>query len=346
MSFHHNFRLFAAATVAATAVGTAQAQASNVSLYGILDANVSHITNVDGTDKNVTKLNSGGRNSSRWGLRGNEDLGGGLSAFFQLESDVSVDTGEGDSRLFGRLAYVGLKGSWGETRIGRDYAPIFHVGSSIEPLGCCRLGHGSFLSLGNAGAPNDDGRVSNSVAYWGKFGDVRTIVQYGFGETPGNAGAGRQIGTGAMYTQGNVHLAAAYHDNHVGSTGHNTSWVLGGRYTLGDLRVFAAYQNNKAEDFTTGTTRNSVMWTGAAYELTPAVELIGAVYRRDTKDSTQDATLFVLGANYKLSRRTDLYVDYGHVSNGDTGNFGVAAGATTLMGGSQAHTQLGIRHRF
>jgi predicted porin len=328
--------------------GTGAWAQSSVTMYGILDLNVSHISNYNGTDSSITKMNSGGRSSSRWGLRGSEDLGGGLSAFFNLEADVDVDTGAGDSsRAFGRLSYMGLRGPWGELRAGRDYAPIFYAGASVEPLGCCRVGHGSFLSLGNAGAPNDDGRVSNSVAYWGQFGSFKTQLQYGFGEVAGKTSAGRQIGANAMYTSGPVHVAAAFHNNNVGSTGRDESWVIGGRYSLGNAKLFAATQHNKSSVFTpSSSTTNRVTWAGVSYDATPQVEVVGGVYRRDTRDSARDATLYVVGANYKFSKRTELYADYGHVSNGATGDFGVSAGSVTVVGGSQSHTQLGIRHRF
>jgi predicted porin len=334
----------AAATLCASAGAWAQ---SSVTIYGILDVNISHISNIDGTSASSTRMNSGGRSSSRWGLRGNEDLGGGMSAFFTLEADVSVDSGDTDPRYFGRMSYVGLRGGWGEVRLGRDYAPIFYAGASVEPLSCCRVGHGSFLSLGNAGAPNDDGRVSNGIAYWGQFGNVRTQIQYGLGEVAGSNSAGRQIGLNAMYTAGPVHLAAGYHNNNVGSTGRDKSAVVGARYTLGNARLFAAYQSNKSATFTpAASSKNHVAWGGVSYDLSPQVELVAAVYRRDTRASSNDATLYVVGANYKFSKRTELYADYGHVSNGATGAFGVSAGSTTLVGGSQSHLQAGIRHRF
>lgn len=339
------FAVFAAAF----AVHGAWAQ-SSVTIYGILDANVSHITNARGTPGDVLLLNSGGRSSSRWGLRGSEDLGGGMSAFFNLEADVNVDTGEGDpGRAFGRLSYVGLRGNWGEVRLGRDYAPIFYAASSVEPLGCCRVGHGSFLSLGNAvgAAPNDDARVSNGITYWGGTGPFKTQILYGFGEVPGSTAAARQIGLNALYTAGPVHVALGYHNNNVGSTARNTSWLIGGRYTLGPMKLYAAFQNNESRVFApAASSRNHMTWGGFAYDVSPKVEVVGAVYRRDTRESKEDATLYVVGANYKFSRRTEIYADYGHVSNGATGSFGVSAGSTTVLGGTQAHTQVGVRHRF
>lgn len=116
--------LIALAVIAAS--GTAMAQ-STVTLYGLIDANVgAYKTNVvSGTaiqSMSQTKLESGGLNGSRWGMKGSEDLGGGLAAIFQLESGFAVDTGASaqGGLLFGRRANVGLAGGFGKLEIGRN----------------------------------------------------------------------------------------------------------------------------------------------------------------------------------------------------------------------------------
>jgi len=95
--------------------GAAHAQ-SSVTLYGIIDGGFTYVNktggNVAGTG-NATKnisLNSGNLQGSRWGLKGAEDLGGGLKAIFVLESGFNVNNGMSaqGGRLFGRQAYVGL----------------------------------------------------------------------------------------------------------------------------------------------------------------------------------------------------------------------------------------------
>ena len=96
--------------------GAAYAQ-SSVTLYGVVDTNIEYATNLPGatpgSSGNRVSMQSGGLSGSRWGLRGVEDLGGGLSALFVLESGFASDTGQSQqgSRLFGRQAYVGLKSS-------------------------------------------------------------------------------------------------------------------------------------------------------------------------------------------------------------------------------------------
>src|SRR5438094_9675793 len=106
-----------------TLLGTAHAQ-SSVTIYGIVDAAVEHYTNVDNQGSSRTWMPSlgGGMFPSRLGFKGAEDLGGGLKAIFDLEDGVYVDTGaNGQNRLFGRQAWVGLAGDWGQLTLGRNY---------------------------------------------------------------------------------------------------------------------------------------------------------------------------------------------------------------------------------
>lgn len=91
---------------------TVRAQ-SSVTLYGLVDVGVEYASHASATGGSVKRLTSGGQNTSRWGLRGSEDLGGGLKALFQLESGIVIDTGANDSQLFRRQANVGLEGRFG-----------------------------------------------------------------------------------------------------------------------------------------------------------------------------------------------------------------------------------------
>ena len=107
------------------AAGGAQAQTgSSVTLYGHLDTGIEHLTNVQGGGSLTRMPGLTGTAPSRWGLRGSEDLGGGLSAVFALESGFGPDAGTFNQggRGFGRQAWVGLSGGWGSvSQIGRAH---------------------------------------------------------------------------------------------------------------------------------------------------------------------------------------------------------------------------------
>ena len=117
--------------LAVCAAGAAQAQ-SNVTLYGVLDGGLSYVSNVGGSKNFGTA--DGLQSGNRWGLKGSEDLGGGLSAIFTLENGFNLTNGglgQG-SREFGRQAFVGLSSkSFGSLTIGRQYDSVVDFVSPI-----------------------------------------------------------------------------------------------------------------------------------------------------------------------------------------------------------------------
>lgn len=119
------------------ASGAVMAQ-SSVSLYGIADAFVGsrQTTGISLSGGNLltleqrqSVLDSGGLNGSRWGLKGTEDLGGGLKANFVLESGFDISNGASTSSgvLFDRQAFVGLSGNFGAVSLGRQYGAYDNV---------------------------------------------------------------------------------------------------------------------------------------------------------------------------------------------------------------------------
>lgn len=126
------------ALAALAAVG-AHAQ-SSVTLYGVVDAFLNKTENKVTTPTTSTKLSQNkvdgsGLSSSRWGLRGSEDLGGGLAAIFTLEGGFTIDNGafnnnQGSANtttLWGRQSWVGLKGNFGQVTLGRNYLSLIHI---------------------------------------------------------------------------------------------------------------------------------------------------------------------------------------------------------------------------
>ena len=126
--------LIALAVLAASGVASAQ---SSVTLYGIADvwlgtAKVSgNVGAINGSLKQ-NKIDSGGVSSSRWGLKGSEDLGGGLKANFVLEQGFAVDTGVAAASGFNREANVGLAGGFGEVKLGKTYTPYDDIRGTAE----------------------------------------------------------------------------------------------------------------------------------------------------------------------------------------------------------------------
>ncbi len=218
--------------------GAAHAQASVV-LYGVADGNLRFDHTNLGTLKSI---GSGGESGSRWGLRGSEDLGGGLRATFILEQGFdlsdnsspqgnvgggaslgpgalggvnSVPHSSTGSRWFGRIATVGLAGPFGEIRFGRGYHPLNLVQVIADPFGNGTIGTPNNLFVNN-GLRND-----NAVYYdTPRFAGVQLSGLYQLGEsttsnaTPVAGGQAKRgndrYGAGVTYVNGPFYIGAGY----------------------------------------------------------------------------------------------------------------------------------------
>jgi predicted porin len=231
-------------TLAATAVmalltsSAAMAQ-STVTIYGILDGGLNHITGLkNGT---ATRIDSGIMDGSRFGLRGTEDIGGGYKAIFTLENRLELDTGSVSNRppsgaqlpdrmqiatLMGLPAALqpvvtGVSGQIGST-VGVNLAGnLFDrqaFAGLVTPIGAFTLGRQytpgylvgaafdasqtqSSLAVGQVASfpPAFDIRLSNTLQYGIQMNGVTATLMYGAGEVAGNSSAGRFYGGMAIY---------------------------------------------------------------------------------------------------------------------------------------------------
>ena len=255
-------KLFAAA-VAALAAGGAYAQ-SSVTLYGVVDAGVeyqNHQANTTGSH-DVVRLNSGNMSGSRWGLRGVEDLGGGLKGVFVLESGFSVDTGTmgQGNRLFGRQAFVGVQSQFGTLTLGRHQTPFYEFGLAFDPMAIS-----SNYSI-TAQATEFQSRADNSIKYTGTFGGLTGSLLYSTGtntgaaaasalnapygnnagEVPGNYHLGREYSASLIYNGGPFSIGAIYDETNVGIATADGAKIrrasAAGSYAFGPAKVFAGYR--------------------------------------------------------------------------------------------------------
>ncbi|MEA3135715.1 MAG: hypothetical protein QOG17_3561, partial [Gammaproteobacteria bacterium] len=193
--------------IALSSLADASYAQSSVTLYGVADDGITYTNNQGGHAAYQTF--SGGLGGSKFGFLGKEDLGGGTSAIFQLESGYDLNSGKlgYNQRLFGRQSYVGLSGNYGSVRLGRQYD--FMV-TNLQPLSSAQLFGGSL----SAHAGDVDGiwgtyPVSNTVKYVSPtVGGFSAGALYSFGGVPGSVGTSQQYGFGAAYANGPLHLAA------------------------------------------------------------------------------------------------------------------------------------------
>ena len=226
---------------------TAAHAQSSVTLYGLIDAGITYTNNQNGHSN--WQATDGAVNTSRWGLRGSEDLGGGLKAIFTLENGFNVDTGtlRQNSRLFGRQAFVGLASDqFGAVTLGRQYDSVVDY---LGPLALTGTQYGGTFTAHPFDNDNLDNsfRVDNSIKFQSaNYGGFKFGGLYGFSNAAGEFSNNRAYSAGGSYSYGGLTVSAAYLqlNNNVTALGGltNTSGAVDGDNTLlaGRQRTFGA----------------------------------------------------------------------------------------------------------
>lgn len=281
----------------AAVAASAHAQ-SNVQVYGVVDLGFAKTT-----DKTVIEREN---HASRLGFRGVEDLGSGLSATFNLESEILADTGTQKGVLWERQANVGLKGAFGTVLLGRTKNIVDGAQGRVEPFAADGVVGKVNEALMRVGVSSS--RVSNALTYsTPKYSGFGASVQYVLSEVNG-ADAG--IDLLATYEEGPLSLHAGYERaaQLVASPANPHMAVVGGGYKFGDLRLTAAYAKGNTEVAATGTFKG--MLVGLNYTIGSGDA--HAVVARQTQSNNsfnnkQTVKEYGVGYDCHLSKRTDLY---------------------------------------
>jgi predicted porin len=344
------------ALAALAVVGAASAQ-SSVTMFGVVDATLAF---GNGDTSNKTQLTNSGYNSSRFGVRGVEDLGGGLKASFHLEAGLQNDNGasaatstnnnatggalagmNGSQGLtFNRTSVVSLLGSFGEFRLGRDYTPQFWSFTVFDPFGT--NGVGTTQALNSSAGGFTIVRASNSIGWkspnWGGFG---IWAQTYLGENASSAAS--QAGDGAAirlsYANGPFSVALATSKTTTGATTDVTSTNVALSYDLRVVQLMGFYNT----DSNTGLADVKGWTLGALIPAGPGTVRVALSNSDNGIGAKTDK--FAVGYVYDMSKRTSLYGTFASLSNS-----GAAAqalnGAATPAGGSSTGVDLGIKHTF
>ena len=274
--------------IAALAATGAFAQ-SSVTLYGVADLSLSKVTGVStqltGNAVPGAGINNG---SSRFGLRGTEDLGGGLKANFNFEAGVNAESGATDvTGTFQRAAWAELAGNFGSVRLGRTLTPSFYGVAAWELTGTANYS----VVASQFGYANPAARNNSQISY-------TTPNLSGFSATLGyvtkpDNGGNAKTDANVIYANGPLAVALSY--NKVQNAEKN--WALGANYSFGAFKVAASYQDpaGLAKGFTLGgsTTLGQV---GLTLDI--------------ARDTEYKDTNTLLEAKYALSKRTFVYGAY------------------------------------
>ena len=372
------------------AAGVAHAQTS-VTLYGTLDTSITYVNHANG-NKNLWSLGNssyGNLSGSRWGLKGAEDLGGGLKAIFQLESGFNPSTGAlgQGGRLFGRQAYVGLTAAqYGALTLGRQYDPVVDLVQAITEdnyLGSV------FATPGDVDNYDNSFRVNNAVKYTTPvWNGLQAAAMYSFGGIAGSTGAEQSYSAAVAYNNGPVALAGGYFyaaNSQAGSGIRTTGWSstsdgtfdssinsgyvsahslssarAAAQYSLGQFTFGLGYSNAQYAPDGSSVFRSTEKYnTGQGfvnYHLTPVLLLgLGYAYTHANGDTNANYHQVSIGADYSLSKRTDIYVTAGwqHASGDQGDGLGGSMPAEASIGSygyngtaTQTMFNLGLRHKF
>lgn len=304
------------ALAALAVVGAASAQ-SSVTLYGVADVSLAQTTGGSIAASANGLLNNG---NSRLGVKGTEDLGGGLKAFFNMEEGINLATGATEAVTFQRNAFMGLSGNFGEVYAGRRLSPLFYAVATYELTGAANYSAvaGTF---GFTGPSRNDAFVAYTTPNMGGFSATLGTKLPGNDTTTGRVVNNGSTQLNVIYNKGPLAAALGYEktDN---AADNNVS--LGASYNFGVAKVAVGFYDPAGvkKGFSIGAS----VPVGAAASVT-----LDAA--RDN-GSTVQVTNWVLEGKYALSKRTVAYAAV------------YRAGATVAGADSVTTTGLGVRHNF
>ncbi|RJF95514.1 porin [Noviherbaspirillum saxi] len=308
---------------------------TSVTVYGVMDLGV--VSEGGGPGGSVLKLSSGVSAGSRLGFRGSEDLGGGLSAKFVIESGIAADTGglNQGGLTFGRQAFVGLDGGFGSITAGRQYAPHFLAVDDIDPFGTGLAGNSTNL-LGTTA------RMSNALIYTTpSVGGFNGQLAYGFGEIAGDASANRQMGLRLGYSAGPFSGGLAHHHtNDPSGTTAAKNTLISAKYDFNFGWVSLGYNVN---DGAPGNDSRDVL-VGLSVPAGTGTIMASYVRKDDRSALNRDAAQIGIGYIHNVSKRTALYTSYARIDN-DNGAMYTVGNAIEAGSGNRAFN-FGVRHRF
>lgn len=354
--------------LAAAMVAAAGSALADVSVYGIVDANVNNSKAEAGskplgqlgatlkapaaTDTSVGaqnartivngllstrpsasaqagqgRIGSSGLSTSRIGFNGTEDLGGGLSASFQLEGKINVDTGENanyDSGFFGRQSWVGLSGNFGTLQLGKTWTSFDDVKGSFE--------HADNTNVSVTGAVwgafdnNYDNNVANQLKYTlPSVGGLTASIGYAFGENKtGGSGTGNAADPGhkannvasfgVKYESGALGIGYAYQTEDTNASGLSIKErfnLIGASYDLGGAKLVGSWSDAKATQAHSTGVSAGIDAAAAAITLADGTALTAAQRNELAKSfrANSKANRYQVGVTFPMGS-SNLYFGY------------------------------------
>jgi len=282
--------------------------------YGTVDTKVNGTTTVDNWQARS--------HASRFGIKGDRDLGDGLKAVYKFEWQIDYEQkdsdGDDNGGLSRRNMYVGLKGGFGEFRIGRHDTPLKMAQGKFDQFG------DTDGDLKNAGDEDGENRLDNILVYLGKSGNVSYQLAVAPGEdsagSTADEGAADTVSAAVKYNNGPLHLALAHDSYENGANLANDSITrFVGTYKFNGMQVGVLAQSGvEAADSATAEED----WLGLSFNAKVGSKgKVKAQYIQveDNQTNKLEGTLMAVGYDYKFDKKTSGYVMYSNLEEEQSG---------------------------
>lgn len=340
--------LIALAVAGAVAAPAAFAATSNVDIYGIFGAAVD-IIDRDNASEDEFKVSS---TASRIGFKGAEDLGGGLSAIWQVETGLNIDTNGGS--WGSRNTFVGLSSkSLGTVRLG-NYDTAYKMSTGrLDVFADTLADYNTIMGSADGNNATFDRRESNSISYESPdFSGLKLMGTYGQQNEAGNSNPDPDLWSlAAVYANGPLFATLAYETlNDFGVSRDVDSWKIGAGYKFGNTTLGAAYENMDDDQANSVFSRDA--WYVSVRHDMGNIALKGAYANAEDSDAGNDgADFWALGVDYAMSKRTVVYALYTSLDNETAANFTLGSSGTTGAQASGNGTNpnglsIGLKHSF
>lgn len=347
-------RLLALIGCSATACGAH----ATMTLYGAVDSFLQYSDNGGST---ALRLQSGGASTSRWGLTGSEDLGGGAYAGFRLEGGINLMNGQQQSATstFNRESNVWIGSErWGVLKFGKQYPAIppegadpFYAVGMLSPWASTVL---AISDLG-AGVTTVQARVDNAVSYHTPtFNGLSATVLYALRNEAGSSPVARNTGGLIDYARGPLELTVSYNAVWADAqpvsgapatpSGPRTDLVMASAlYQIGPVATSATYTLTRPT--APNTYVASVYSLGAVWSNGPHAIRAGAVYR-NVSGREDSAIGALLGYDYQFSKLTGLYARVGAFRNQGQSAISFGSDPLSTPGVNPFVVAVGVRKKF
>ena len=369
---------------AAIAVAVSTPAFADVTMFGIVDIGIG----MDSSDNDVLRVDGGeGRTielPSIWGIKGSEDLGGGLTASFALESDLDASTGgtnrggstlsDSGARFWARQANISLSNDMGSLTLGRIYSPALLAIAGVDPRSFFESTSGLVqyvtiaspadatataampANLDPTGATTNtnmhaDVFLSNSIQVKFTPGPLNVGLAYGAGEQAGDTGAGSNLHLGITYSAEDLTVMANYIENKGISTvndsiGENKKSAVGAKYMMGDIKLAGYYIKGEANGAAgTQVVDNEGIALGATF-MSGSNEFDITYYQTKNENTgvTDNETDDIVLA-YR-NNLSDRTTLYAKLCNSDRGATGPVGACAGVQGENETFYGFGVFHKF